>query len=412
MVFMKTPEADVAMRFGLLKEALDERMRRLLAAAEAKVIGRGGVSSVARATGVSRRAIAVGLGELEQSQSRGAKSAARVRRAGGGRKRTADAVPGLLTDLEKLIDPMTRGDPESALRWTCKSLRQLAAQLRPEYKISHTTVGEVLHQLGYSLQANRKTTEGSSHPDRNAQFEFINARCLEEQSAGNPVISVDTKKKELVGDFKNAGREYQPKGSPEAVRVHDFKIPELGRANPYGIYDLKHNVGWINVGTDHDTAAFAVESIRRWWLGMGQKLYGQARQLQIVADGGGSNGSRVRLWKAELQKLAEDLGMPVRVCHLPPGTSKWNKIEHRLFSFVTMNWRGRPLISHEVIINLIKATTTREGLVVEASLDENKYPAGIRISDEEMEQLNLVKEDFHGEWNYTLLPRQQKLDLR
>ena len=237
--------------------------------------------------------------------------------------------------------------------------RRLAGELRPEHQVSHVTVGEMLQQLGYSLQANRKTTEGSSHPDRNAQFEFINTRCLEQQAAGNPVISVDTKKKELVGDFKNGGREYRPKGSPEPVRVHDFKIPELGRANPYGVYDLKHNMGWVNLGVDHDTAAFAVESIRRWWRGMGSGLYREARQLQIVADGGGSNGTRVRLWKKELQELAEELGMPVCVCHLPPGTSKWNKIEHRLFSFITMNWRGRPLVSHEVIINLIKSTTTQ-----------------------------------------------------
>jgi hypothetical protein len=323
-----------------------------------------------------------------------------------------DCEPEILAALERLIDPVTRGDPESPLRWTCKSLRRLARELRPEHQVSHVTVGEMLQQLGYSLQANRKTTEGSSHPDRNAQFEFINTRCLEQQAAGNPVISVDTKKKELVGDFKNGGREYRPKGSPEPVRVHDFKIPELGRANPYGVYDLKHNMGWVNLGVDHDTAAFAVESIRRWWRGMGSGLYREARQLQIVADGGGSNGTRVRLWKKELQELAEELGMPVCVCHLPPGTSKWNKIEHRLFSFITMNWRGRPLVSHEVIINLIKSTTTQTGLSVEASLDENEYPAGIKVSDEEMAALNLVRDDFHGEWNYTLEPRQKQLELR
>ena len=404
-------EADVGARFGLIRDFLDEKMRRLVAATEAKVIGRGGISAVARATGVSRRAISAGLGELEGLYPFGGE-AGRVRRPGGGRKRVVESEPEILAELEHLIDPMTRGDPESPLRWTCKSLRRMAEELQPKYKVSYVTVGEMLQQLGYSLQANRKTAEGSSHPDRNAQFEFINTRCSEQQATGNPVISVDTKKKELVGDFKNAGREYRPKGSPEPVRVHDFKIPELGRANPYGIYDLKHNMGWINLGIDHDTAAFAVESIRRWWWGMGQGLYRDAQQLEIVADGGGSKGTRVRLWKTELQKLAEELGMPVQVCHLPPGTSKWNKIEHRLFSFITMNWRGRPLVSHEVIINLIKATTTKEGLTVEASLDENEYPSGIKVSDEEMANLNLDRDEFHGEWNYTLKPRQQQLDLR
>jgi len=411
IAFMENIESEVGARFGLLSDFLDEKMRRLIAASEAKVIGRGGISTVSRATGVSRRAISAGLGELE-GQAESEVGPGRIRRPGGGRKRVVESEPEILAELEKLIDPMTRGDPESPLRWTCKSLRRLAGELQPKYKVSYVTIAEMLQQLGYSLQANRKTTEGSSHPDRNAQFEFINTRCSEQQAGGNPVISVDTKKKELVGDFKNAGREYQPKGSPEPVRVHDFKIPELGRANPYGIYDLKHNMGWINVGVDHDTAAFAVESIRRWWWGMGQSLYRDARQLQIVADGGGSNGTRVRLWKTELQKLAEELGMPVRVCHLPPGTSKWNKIEHRLFSFITMNWRGRPLVNHEVIINLIKATTTKEGLTVDASLDENEYPSGIKVSDEEMANLNLLRDEFHGEWNYTLKPRQQQLDLR
>jgi transposase len=409
---MTKTAAEAGMRFGLMKGFLDERTRRLFAASEAKVMGRGGVSAVARATGVSRRAVAAGLDELEGSPCVPGTGSGRVRRPGGGRKRVVDCEPEILAALERLIDPVTRGDPESPLRWTCKSLRRLARELRPEHQVSHVTVGEMLQQLGYSLQANRKTTEGSSHPDRNAQFEFINTRCLEQQAAGNPVISVDTKKKELVGDFKNGGREYRPKGSPEPVRVHDFKIPELGRANLYGVYDLKHNMGWVNLGVDHDTAAFAVESIRRWWRGMGSGLYREARQLQIVADGGGSNGTRVRLWKKELQELAEELGMPVCVCHLPPGTSKWNKIEHRLFSFITMNWRGRPLVSHEVIINLIKSTTTQTGLSVEASLDENEYPAGIKVSDEEMAALNLVRDDFHGEWNYTLEPRQKQLELR
>jgi len=318
----------------------------------------------------------------------------------------------LLRDLERLIEPLTRGDPESPLRWTCKSLRRLADELvAGGHEVSHRLVGELLAELGYSLQANRKTQEGSAHPDRDAQFLFINRRTQEELVLGNPVISVDTKKKELVGDFKNAGREYRPQGDPQKVRVHDFIIPELGRANPYGVFDLARNVGWVSVGVDHDTAAFAVESIRRWWRMMGRAHYPQARCLQIFADGGGSNGSRVRLWKVELQKLAEELGFPIQVCHLPPGTSKWNKIEHRLFSFITQNWRGQPLISHEVIINLIKATTTSKGLRVEAALDDRQYPAGEKVSDEELARVNLTRAEFHGEWNYTISPRQQKLKL-
>ncbi len=400
----------VKARFEILEPFLDERMRRLLAAAEARAIGRGGISGVHQSTGVSRRAISIGLVQLEEGAS--SEEPRRVRRPGGGRRSLAANNPEILKELESLVEPLSRGDPESALRWTCNSLRELSMQLGLRgYSVSHTSVGDLLESLGYSLQANSKTREGSSHPDRNAQFEFINRRCLEESEAGNPVISVDTKKKELVGDFKNAGREYRPQGDPEPVRVHDFVIPELGKANPYGIYDVQHNRGWVNVGTDRDTSAFAVESIRRWWQGMGAQSYPGARALQVFADGGGSNGSRGRLWKFELQKLAEELCMPIRVCHLPPGTSKWNKIEHRLFSFITMNWRGRPLVSHEVIVNLIKATSNRGGLVVEASLDKNTYPAGIKITDEEMAALNLIRDDFHGEWNYEIRPRQQELKL-
>ena len=389
-------------------------MRRLVAAAEAKVAGYGGVSLVARATGVSRRAITVGLEELKHPAPQPEISAttARVRKTGGGRKKATAQDVTLLRDLERLIEPLTRGDPESPLRWTCKSLRRLAAELVADgHEVSHRLVGELLEELGYSLQANRKTQEGSAHPDRDAQFLFINRRTQEELALGNPVISVDTKKKELVGDFKNAGREYRPQGEPQKVRVHDFIIPELGRANPYGVFDLARNVGWVSVGVDHDTAAFAVESIRRWWRLMGQAHYPQARSLQIFADGGGSNGSRVRRWKVELQKLAEELGFPIQVCHLPPGTSKWNKIEHRLFSFITQNWRGQPLISHEVIINLIKATTTSKGLRVEAALDDHQYPAGEKVSDEELARVNLTRAEFHGEWNYTISPRQQKFKL-
>jgi len=414
-------ETGISERFHLLEGGLDERMRRLLAAAEAKVLGYGGVSLAARATGVSRRAIIVGLSELAQglaptpanaaSAATGATGAvAHIRRPGGGRKRLTEGDASLRTDLESLLEASTRGDPESPLRWTCKSLRRLAQDLQAQgHAISHGVVGELLHEMGYSLQANQKTKEGASHPDRDAQFEFINRRTREELACGQPVISVDTKKKELVGDFKNAGRVYRPKGRPEKVRVHDFVIPGLGRANPYGVYDLAHNMGWVSVGVDHDTSAFAVESIRRWWQSMGAALHPGAQRLQIFADGGGSNGSRVRLWKVELQKLAEELGFPIRVCHLPPATSKWNKIEHRLFSFITMNWRGQPLVSHEVIINLIKATTTAHGLKV--ALDANQYPSGLKVSDDEMAALHLTQDEFHGEWNYTISPAQQQLKL-
>jgi DNA-binding phage protein len=398
-------------RFSLLEPILDERMRRLIAAAEAQVLGYGGASTVARETGVSRRAIAVGMNELKLATPL-ASSTARVRKSGGGRKKTLRKDPTLQADLEKLIEPATRGDPQSPLRWTCKSLRKLAAELKAQgHTISYRVLGEVLEQIGYSLQANRKTNEGTSHPDRNAQFEHINRRVTGELALGQPVISVDTKKKELVGDFKNSGRQYRPKGEPEKVRVHDFIIPELGRANPYGVYDIGKNLGWVNVGTDHDTSAFAVESIRRWWKLMGSALYPKAERLLITADGGGSNGTRVRLWKVELQKLAEELGFPIAVCHLPPATSKWNKIEHRLFCFITMNWRGQPLVSHEVIVQLIKSTTTAQGLKVDCQLDTNTYPSGQKVSDEELAQVNLHRDDFHGEWNYTISPRQQSLKL-
>jgi len=412
---MNEAEESIKRRFELIEALLSERTRRLVAAAEARVMGHGGISSASRATGVSRRAIQAGLKELDEIKSgehpgNGGEMAAMGRF--GGRHPLTRTDPQILELLEGLIEPTTRGDPESPLRWTCKSLRILADELsRLGAKVSHTSVGGLLASLGYSLQANSKTREGASHPDRNAQFEFIERRCTQELALGNPVISVDTKKKELVGDFKNGGREYRPKGDPEQVRVHDFMDKTLGKANPYGIYDLQNNCGWVNVGTDRDTAAFAVESIRRWWQGMGKGLFTHARAIQIFADGGGSNGSRVRLWKIELQALAEELGMPIRVSHLPPGTSKWNKIEHKLFSFITMNWRGRPLMSHEVIVNLIKATRNQSGLTVDASIDENVYETGIKVTDEEMNALNIVRDDFHGEWNYELRPRQKVLDL-
>lgn len=389
-------------RFDLLSPALDERVRRLFAAAEALAIGRGGPALVARVTGVSRRAIARGCQELQRPDL-GAQG--RVRRPGGGRKRAVVKDPTLRSDLERLVDPVTRGDPESPLRWTCKSLRVLADELqRSGHSISHRVVGELLRELGYSLQANRKTLEGTSHPDRNAQFHHIHEKVKQHQAAGQPVISVDTKKKELIGDFKNSGREWRPQGDPERVRVHDFIIPELGKVNPYGVYDLTQDLGWVSVGVDHDTSAFAVGTIRRWWYSMGQPLYPEAQRLLITADGGGSNGYRVRLWKLELQKLADETGLSIMVCHLPPGTSKWNKIEHRLFSFITQNWRGRPLTSHEVIVSLIAATKTATGLRVRCELDTGSYPKGVRVTDDELAGVNLQRDDFHGEWNYTISP--------
>jgi transposase len=398
-------ESEIGTRFQLLSPFLNERTRRLTAAAEAAAIGRGGISFVSRATGVSRRAIQAGLAQLRSPETYDRE---RIRRAGGGRPKTVAHDTTLRSDLERLIDPVTRGDPESPLRWTCKSVRKLAEELRGlGHATSHRMVAELLHELGYSLQANRKTFEGKSHPDRNAQFEYINARVQAALKAGEPVISVDAKKKELVGDFKNAGREWQPEGQPEAVRVYDFLIPELGRDTPYGIYDMAHNTGWVNVGTDHDTAAFAVASIRRWWESMGTANYPQAKRLLMTADGGGSNGSRVRLWKTELQRWADEAGLEISVCHFPPGTSKWNKIEHRLFSFISQNWRGKPLVSHETIVNLIAATTTKTGLKVSCELDRGSYPSGLKVSKEEMRAINLQRDTFHGEWNYTISPRSQ-----
>jgi len=402
--------SDIQRRFRSLAPFLDERMRRLVAASESEAIGYGGVSVVARATGVSRRAITEGMKELKKPKSHKAVrlEEARIRRRGAGRKRAVDKDSSLLEDLDRLVDPVTRGDPESPLRWTCKSVRRLAEELQHEgHAVSYQTVAELLHALDYSLQANQKTLEGSQHADRDEQFEYINRKAQRYLKQGEPVISVDTKKKELVGDFKNAGREWELEGQPEQVRVHDFEIrePDKGKVAPYGVYDLGRNVGWVSVGVDHDTAAFAVESIRRWWRWMGTRSYPQAKRLLITADSGGSNGARVRLWKWELQKLADEIGLEISVCHFPPGTSKWNKIEHRLFSFISQNWRGKPLISHEVIINLIAATTTAAGLAVKSKLDTNTYPAGLKVSDQQMAELQLRKDKFHGDWNYSLLPR-------
>lgn len=401
---MVVDEDGIRCRFEVLEPHLDERLRRLVAAAETRALGERGISAVSRATGVSRRAIRQGVEELEEISRRSAPQS-RVRRAGGGRKKAVAKNPRLLEALERLVEPRTRGDPESPLRWTCKSVRVLARELgREGFTVSHQLVSDLLHELNYSLQGNRKTVEGKQHPDRNAQFEYINRRVKSFLRAGDPVISVDTKKKELVGNFKNVGKELRPEGLPEPVLVHDFLIPELGRAVPYGVYDLGTNSGWVSIGTDHDTASFAVESIRRWWKRMGRKLYGDCRRLLITADGGGSNASRNRLWKLELQGLADELGMEIQVHHFPPGTSKWNKIEHRMFSFISMNWRGKPLLSYRVIINLISATTTRKGLRVRAALDTGVYPTGVKVTDEQLRHVNLKPHRFHGDWNYTLSP--------
>jgi len=397
-------EGAIQRRYQALASVVDERVRRLALGAEAQAIGRGGQAAVARATGASRGTIRQGMRELSQPNGGGEKG--RIRRPGGGRKRTVELDPSLREDLERLVEPTSRGDPESPLRWTTKSVRNLADELRQQgHKTSHRMVAELLHELGYSLQANRKTLEGSAHPDRNAQFEHLNRAVQLQLSLGEPVISVDTKKKELVGPFKNGGRELRPKGAPEHVRVHDFLIAGLGRVSPYGVYDIASNEGWVSVGTDHDTASFAVEGIRRWWRSMGQPLYPDATRLLITADAGGSNGYRVRLWKLELQKLADETGLQIAVYHFPPGTSKWNKIEHRLFSAISQNWRGKPLVSHEVVVNLIGATTTRTGLRVRSELDTNQYPTGRTVSDQELEAIYLRKDSFHGEWNYSLLPR-------
>jgi transposase len=398
-------DSAIRLRFGALDPVLDERGRRRFAAAEALAAGHGGVAAVARATGIARSTIHRGLAEL-RDEAVLAVPADRVRRAGGGRKALTATDGTLLGDLQTLVEPVTRGDPMAPLLWTAKSLRKLATELQQlGHRIGHNVVAKLLRELGYSLQANRKTLEGASHPDRDAQFHYINDQVKAALAADQPAISVDTKKKELVGDFKNNGREYRPQGDPEKVRVHDFKIPELGRAAPYGVYDIADNAGWVSVGIDHDTASFAVNAIRRWWQAMGQQRYPHARQLVITADGGGSNGSRVRLWKIELQALANELAIAITVCHLPPGTSKWNKIEHRLFSFITQNWRGRPLVSYQTIVQLIAATTTKTGLTVRSELDTNAYPKGVKVADADMDALNLHRHAFHGDWNYTIKPQ-------
>jgi hypothetical protein len=398
--------ARIRRKYRALTPELDERRRRQWAAAESRDWGWGGVTAVAQATGLSRTTINVGTDELAQPAKQRALEAMRVRRPGGGRRPLAETDPDLLAALETLVEPTTRGDPESPLRWTCKSIRRLAEELtRENHPVGAVTVAKLLRQAGYSLQANRKTREGASHPDRNAQFEYINASVQRFLKRGQPAVSVDAKKKENVGDFKNGGREWLPQGQPEEVRVYDFLIKSLGKAALYGVYDLLQNQGWVSVGIDHDTAQFAVNSIRRWWNEMGQQRFPRAKELLITADGGGSNSHRSRLWKVSLQGLADELGIRLFVCHFPPGTSKWNKIEHRLFSFITKNWRARPLVSLEVIVNLIAGTTTRTGLIVKAALDTNRYPTKIKVSDEQLGRLRLKPHAFHGEWNYTLSPR-------
>jgi len=393
-------EATIRAKFRALSPVLDERSRRRWVATEAISLGRGGIELVVRATGVSRSTVSRGVRELKSGESI---DPGRVRRAGAGRKRKEAGDPTLVADLEGLLQPSVAGDPQSPLRWTSKSVRKLAEQLTTMgHEVSHTLVAELLHAAGYSLQGNRKAKEGRSHPDRNAQFEHINRKVKAYQRRRQPVISVDTKKKELVGDFKNSGREWRPEGLPERVRVHDFKIPELGKAVPYGVYDLTRNAGWVSVGIDHDTASFAVQSIRRWWQTMGRRAYPHATSLLITADGGGSNGSRNRLWKRELQKFADSAGLNVSVCHFPPGTSKWNKIEHRMFSYITVNWRGKPLTSLAVIVNLISATRSRQGLRIRCELDERSYPKGIQVTDEQLASVDLRRDTFHGDWNYAI----------
>lgn len=401
-----TIEASIRRKFKPLASRLDEHTRRVWAATEARDLGHGGVSVVARATGISRRAIHAGIHEVESGDIL---PEGQIRRKGGGRKTAVHHQPDLREKVESLVEPLTRGDPESPLRWTCKSTRNLSDELGKQgYAASSWLVGEILKGMEYSLQGNYKTLEGSQHPDRNAQFEHINARVTKEMRCGQPVISVDTKKKELVGNYANKGKNWHPKGEAPEVNGHDFPDPSVPRAHPYGVFELANNAGFVNVGTDHDTATFAVASIRRWWQTQGKKAYPDAKRLLITADCGGSNGARLRLWKWELQRLADEFQIPVSVCHFPPGTSKWNKVEHRLFSFISSNWRGEPLTDYETIVNLISNTTTSTGLKVSCKLDRRKYPTGRKISDDEFASIQLVRDDFHGDWNYTIRPRKKK----
>jgi len=396
---MEVTEEALRAMFAVLSPHLDERQRRLLAGAQARALGRGGIAAVTRASGLSRATVTAGATQIDQ----GPEWTTRIRRAGAGRPKATAHDPDLLAALDKLVEPTARGDPESPLRWTCKSTRKLADELRAQgHRVSANTVAGLLASMDYSLQAPSKQVEGAQHPDRDGQFRYLNEQAREHLAAGQPVISVDTKKKEVVGNLANKGREWQPKGSPVRVDVHDFPDPQVGKAIPYGVYDLGADAGWVSVGDDHDTAAFAVATIRRWWEQVGKQAYPQATRLLITADAGGSNSYRSRLWKVELGKLAAKTGLAVTVCHFPPGTSKWNRIEHRLFSQISMNWRGRPLVSHEVIVDLIGATTTRTGLRIYAELDRGSYPTGVKVSDAELGAVPLTRHDWHGEWNYTI----------
>lgn len=390
-------------KFELMTPLLNERSLRQFAAVEAKTIGRGGISQVSEASGLNRNTISRGIKELKNKKKL---DPSRIRKDGAGRKKAIEKDITLEKDLAKIINPHTRGDPESPLRWTTKSLRNITKQLKKKkHKISHTLIADILHEMKYSLQANSKTKEGKNHPDRNKQFEYISKKAQYQLEKGEPIISIDAKKKELIGDFKNGGREWRPKGTPEEVRVYDFIIKELGKVCPYGVYDLALNKGWINLGISSDTAQFAVESIRQWWRKHGKKDYSKAKSIILTADCGGSNGVRIRLWKSELQKLANQTELTITVLHYPPGTSKWNKIEHKLFSFISKNWRAKPLVSHKVVINLIKSTSTETGLRVDCRLDKRKYKKGIKISDEELKKINIERHEFHPDWNYTIKPQ-------
>lgn len=398
-------ESSIRSRFRSMKSSLNEKTRRMFAAAEARGLGRGGVTAVSRATGVSRRAIYVGLKEINKKTAVHADGRLRIRVSGAGRKKLTDINQTLMSDLDSLIEPTAKGDPIINLRWTSRSLRKLAAALNARgHKVSPMSVHNLISEMGYSLQGNKKEVEGKQHPDRNRQFNFINRQVNMCLGNGSPAISVDTKKKEKVGNFSNSGREYSKKESPVRTLTHDFIIPSLGKVSPYGIYDITHNKGWVGLGIDHDTSSFAVATIGRWWRKMGSKIYSKPKKLLITADCGGSNGNRVRLWKVELQRLATKLKLPIQVCHFPPGTSKWNRIEHRLFSFISQNWRGKPLISHAVILNLISSTETTAGLKVRCELDPKSYPKGIKVSDLELAAVKIRPDDFHGEWNYTIFP--------
>lgn len=401
-------EAEIRQRYETVRNTLNERSRRLFAASEATAYGRGGIVAVNRATGIARRTVEQGIKELKQIEKEGKEPEeikGRIRHSGGGRKKAEDKDPTLIPDLKELVDSTTRGDPESPLLWTSRSLMNLVKSLKKmNHNVGKNIVARLLKKMGYSLQGNRKKLEGAQHPDRDAQFQNIDERVRRQIENNEPAISVDAKKKENVGNYKNAGRELRPEGQPEDVNVYDFIDKDLGKAVPYGVYDISENEAWVSVGINHETAEFSVQTIRTWWYELGQYRYPNTKSILIIADGGGSNGYRLRLWKVELQKLANELGIMISVCHMPPGTSKWNKIEHRLFSFITKNWRGKPLVTHQVIVNLISATTTSTGLEVRCKLDEGIYPIGRRVSDREMENVNLIPDKFHGEWNYSIAP--------